>query len=83
MEANAGYVTPMGRDPLPGYRAANVSALRPHGATTGAWPGFQPFGGWKGAGSSGKHGGGLYYLPLYMREQIRTLVEKRKGGPGA
>jgi 1-pyrroline-5-carboxylate dehydrogenase len=47
---------------------------RPHGATTGAWPGFQPFGGWKGSGSSGKNAGGHYYLPLYMHEQIQTNV---------
>lgn len=45
-------------------------ANRPVGATTGAWPGFQPFGGWKGSGSSGKNAGGCYYLQLYMREQI-------------
>ena len=32
-------------------------ANRPQGATTGAWPGFQPFGGWKGSGASGKNGG--------------------------
>ncbi len=51
-------------------------ANRPQGATTGAWPGFQPFGGWKGSGSSGKNAGGLYYLPLYMHEQIRTLVKR-------
>lgn len=51
-------------------------ANRPQGATTGAWPGFQPFGGWKGSGSTGKNGGGLYYLPLYMREQINTRVRK-------
>lgn len=51
-------------------------ANRPQGATTGAWPGFQPFGGWKGSGSSGKNAGGLYYLPLYLHEQIRTLVRK-------
>jgi len=50
-------------------------ANRPQGATTGAWPGFQPFGGWKGSGSSGKNAGGHYYLPLYMHEQIQTLVE--------
>ena len=49
-------------------------ANRPQGATTGAWPGFQPFGGWKGSGASGKNGGGLYYVQLYMHEQIRTLV---------
>jgi 1-pyrroline-5-carboxylate dehydrogenase len=50
-------------------------ANRPQGATTGAWPGFQPFGGWKGSGSSGKNAGGHYYLPLYMHEQIRTSVK--------
>ncbi len=50
-------------------------ANRPQGATTGAWPGFQPFGGWKGSGSSGKNGGGPYYLQLYMREQSRALLE--------
>ena len=50
-------------------------ANRPQGATTGAWPGFQPFGGWKGSGSTGKNAGGHYYLPLYMHEQIRTIIE--------
>ena len=33
-------------------------ANRPQGATTGAWPGFQPFGGWKGSGATGKNAGG-------------------------
>jgi len=51
-------------------------ANRPQGATTGAWPGFQPFGGWKGSGASGKNAGGHYYVPLYMREQIRTLIQR-------
>lgn len=51
-------------------------ANRPQGATTGAWPGFQPFGGWKGSGSSGKNAGGLYYVQLYMHEQIRTNIRK-------
>ncbi|MBA4419560.1 MAG: 1-pyrroline-5-carboxylate dehydrogenase [Anaerolinea sp.] len=51
-------------------------ANRPQGATTGAWPGFQPFGGWKGSGSSGKNAGGHYYLPLYMHEQIHTIVKR-------
>lgn len=51
-------------------------ANRPQGATTGAWPGFQPFGGWKGSGSSGKNAGGLHYLQLYMHEQIRTHVKR-------
>jgi 1-pyrroline-5-carboxylate dehydrogenase len=50
-------------------------ANRPQGATTGAWPGFQPFGGWKGSGASGKNGGGLYYVQLYMHEQIQTRIK--------
>lgn len=49
-------------------------ANRPQGSTTGAWPGYQPFGGWKGSGSSGKNAGGHYYLQLYLHEQIQTLV---------
>jgi 1-pyrroline-5-carboxylate dehydrogenase len=48
---------------------------RPQGATTGAWPGYQPFGGWKGSGSSGKSGGGSYYVQQYMHEQSQTLIE--------
>jgi len=50
-------------------------ANRPQGATAGAWPGYQPFGGWKASGSTGKSGGGLYYLPLYMREQSQTTID--------
>jgi len=57
-------------------RAGVNYANRPQGATTGAWPGFQPFGGWKGSGSSGKNAGGLYYVQLYMHEQIQTLIRK-------
>jgi len=56
--------------------AGVVYTNRPQGGTTGAWPGFQPFGGWKGSGSSGKNSGGLYYVPLYMREQIRNRVRR-------
>jgi len=48
---------------------------RPQGATTGAWPGYQPFGGWKGSGSTGKAIGSFWYLPLYLREQSQTIVE--------
>lgn len=51
-------------------------ANRPQGSTTGAWPGFQPFGGWKGSGASGKNAGGLYYLPLYLHEQIQTQIRR-------
>jgi 1-pyrroline-5-carboxylate dehydrogenase len=53
-------------------------ANRPQGATTGAWPGFQPFGGWKGSGSSGKNAGGYHYVQLYLHEQIRTLIRAKK-----
>lgn len=59
-------------------QAGVTYANRPQGATTGAWPGFQPFGGWKGSGATGKNAGGHYYLPLYMHEQIRTLVRPKK-----
>ena len=45
------------------------------GATTGAWPGIQPFGGWKGSGTTGKAGGGLYYVQQFMREQSQTIVD--------
>lgn len=54
--------------------AGVVYVNRAAGATTGAWPGVQPFGGWKGSGSSGKAGGGLYYVQQYLREQSRTVV---------
>jgi 1-pyrroline-5-carboxylate dehydrogenase len=48
---------------------------RPQGATTGAWPGYQPFGGWKASGTTGKAIGSFYYLPQYLREQSQTVVE--------
>jgi 1-pyrroline-5-carboxylate dehydrogenase len=48
---------------------------RPQGATTGAWPGYQPFGGWKGSGSTGKAIGSFWYLPQYLREQSQTVVD--------
>jgi 1-pyrroline-5-carboxylate dehydrogenase len=55
--------------------AGVVYVNRAAGATTGAWPGVQPFGGWKGSGSTGKNIGGLYTLPCYLREQSRTVCE--------
>jgi 1-pyrroline-5-carboxylate dehydrogenase len=58
-----------------GIHAGVVYVNRRAGATTGAWPGVQPFGGWKGSGTSGKAGGGPYYLTQYLREQSRTRVE--------
>jgi 1-pyrroline-5-carboxylate dehydrogenase len=45
---------------------------RPAGATTGAWPGFQTFCGWKGSGATGKGGLGPHYVQQFMREQSRT-----------
>ncbi len=56
-------------------QAGVTYANRPQGATTGAWPGFQPFGGWKGSGSTGKAGGSQYYVPQYMHEQSQTVIE--------
>jgi len=48
---------------------------RAAGATTGAWPGVQAFGGWKGSGSTGKAGLSLYYPAHFMREQSHTIVD--------
>jgi 1-pyrroline-5-carboxylate dehydrogenase len=44
------------------------------GATTGAWPGAQPFCGWKASGSTGKGGCGPWYVQQFMREQSRTVI---------
>ena len=60
---------------LGGIEAGVVYVNRAAGATTGAWPGVQPFGGWKRSGTAGKAGGGPYYLQQYLREQSRTVVE--------
>lgn len=46
---------------------------RPSAATTGAWPGYQGFCGWKGSGLSGKGGLGPHYLTQFGREQSRTV----------
>lgn len=47
-------------------------ANRRGGATTGAWPGVNSFGGWKASGSSGKGAGGPYYVQQFLREQSET-----------
>jgi len=47
------------------------------GATTGAWPGVQSFGGWKASGSSGKNALGPYYVAQFMREQSQTMIKRR------
>jgi 1-pyrroline-5-carboxylate dehydrogenase len=57
-------------------QAGVVYANRPQGATTGAWPGYQPFGGWKASGASGTNAGGLHYLQRYMHEQIQNRIRK-------
>ena len=60
---------------LRSYRSGRDLCQSAAGATTGAWPGFQPFGGWKGSGSTGKSGGGLYYVRQYLHEQSQTLID--------
>jgi 1-pyrroline-5-carboxylate dehydrogenase len=56
-------------------QAGVIYINRRAGATTGAWPGIQPFGGWKGSGTTGKASGGLYYVQQFMREQSQTVVD--------
>jgi 1-pyrroline-5-carboxylate dehydrogenase len=53
--------------------AGVLYANRAAGATTGAWPGFQTFCGWKGSGITGKGGLGSWYVPQFMREQSHTI----------
>lgn len=60
---------------LDGIHAGVLYVNRRAGATTGAWPGVQPFGGWKGSGSTGKAGLGMYYVAQFLREQSHTLVD--------
>jgi 1-pyrroline-5-carboxylate dehydrogenase len=59
---------------LDGIQAGVVYVNRRAGATTGAWPGIQSFGGWKGSGSSGKSGLGPYYVQQFLREQSQTVM---------
>lgn len=60
---------------LDNIEAGVLYVNRESGATTGAWPGYQAFGGWKGSGSTGKAGGSLYYVQQYMHEQSQTVVD--------
>ena len=55
-------------------QAGVIYVNRRAGATTGAWPGIQSFGGWKGSGSSGKSGLGPYYVQQFLREQSQTVM---------
>ena len=59
------------------YQHVNAGVLyvnRKAGATTGAWPGVNPFGGWKASGSTGRGSGGPYYVQQFMHEQSRVRV---------
>lgn len=60
---------------LDNIEAGVVYVNRSSGATTGAWPGYQAFGGWKGSGSTGKAGGSVYYVQQYLHEQSQTVVD--------
>lgn len=55
-------------------QAGVTYANRRAGATTGAWPGINPFGGWKASGYTGRGTGGPYYVQQFMREQSRVRV---------
>ncbi|MBI3263055.1 MAG: aldehyde dehydrogenase family protein [Acidobacteria bacterium] len=55
-------------------QAGVTYANRRAGATTGAWPGINSFGGWKGSGSTGRGTGGPYYVQQFMREQSRVRI---------
>lgn len=59
---------------LDNMEAGVLYVNRETGATTGAWPGYQSFGGWKGSTGSNKASGSYYYLQQYMREQSHTIV---------
>ena len=56
-------------------QAGVVYVNRAAGATTGAWPGVQPFGGWKGSGTTGRGGGGLHYVQQYLHEQAQSVIK--------
>ncbi|MGH2537547.1 MAG: aldehyde dehydrogenase family protein [Candidatus Promineifilaceae bacterium] len=60
---------------LDNIEAGVLYVNRETGATTGAWPGYQAFGGWKGSGSTGKAGGSVHYVQQYMHEQSQTIVD--------
>jgi 1-pyrroline-5-carboxylate dehydrogenase len=56
--------------------AGVLYANRRSGATTGAWPGYQTFCGWKGSGVDSKGGLGPHTIPRYMREQSLTIMHR-------
>jgi 1-pyrroline-5-carboxylate dehydrogenase len=60
---------------LDNIEAGVLYVNRAAGATTGAWPGYQAFGGWKGSTGTNKAAGSHYYVQQYMREQSHTVVD--------
>ena len=58
--------------------AGVVYVNRRAGATTGAWPGIQAFGGWKGSGSTGKAGAGDV---LRRAVPARAVPDRRRLSP--
>ena len=55
--------------------AGLVYVNKESGSTTGAWPDYQAFGGWKKSTSTNKGAGHVYYLMAYMREQSQTIID--------
>lgn len=58
---------------LDGIEAGVLYVNRKSGSTTGAWPGVNPFGGWKASGGTGPAALGPHYLLKFLREQSRTV----------
>ena len=56
-------------------QAGLVYVNKASGSTTGAWPGYQAFGGWKKSTSTNKGAGHVYYLTAYLREQSQTIID--------
>jgi len=59
---------------LDNIQAGTIYVNRAGGATTGAWPGVQSFGGWKASASPGVSALGPYYVQQFMHEQNQTVV---------
>ena len=55
-------------------QAGVLYANRRAGATTGAWPGINPFGGWKASGTTGRGSGGPHYVQQFLREQSQVRI---------
>src|SRR5216117_1334832 len=55
-------------------QAGVTYANRRAGATTGAWPGINSFGGWKASGSTGRGTGGPYYVQHFLLDELRVRI---------